>query len=156
MKPTIGGEHSMAKENPPQNFQNHVRNDPKLFTLMFLWVGVIVLALAGFLLGSWVVTIAMVLAGVAGLLTAFTMRVYAVTVQDRVVMVETRLRLERILDGELAARVGELTRPQLVGLRFASDAEMNDLVRKTLEEGLATAKEIKQLVKDWQADYHRV
>jgi hypothetical protein len=84
------------------------------------------------------------------------MRNYAVTVQNRIVRLETRLRLERVLPPDLAGRVMELTLPQLVGLRFASDAELPDLVRKVLADHLATADEIKRLVKVWQADHLRV
>jgi hypothetical protein len=44
---------------------------------------------------------------------------------------------------------------QLVSLRFASDAELPALARKVLDEKLSDRKGIKQLVKDWQADYLR-
>jgi hypothetical protein len=40
-------------------------------------------------------------------------------------------------------------------LRFASDAELPALARKVLEEKMNDRKAIKQLIKDWQADYLR-
>ena len=40
-------------------------------------------------------------------------------------------------------------------MRFASDTEMPELCRDVLEGKLATAKEIKMRVKNWQADWLR-
>ncbi len=88
----------------------------------------------------------------AGLVAA---RLQALTVQNRVVRLETRLRLERVLTPDLAARVGELRLGQLLGLRFASDAELPALGRRSLAGELATAGAIKREVKDWQPDYLR-
>lgn len=79
-------------------------------------------------------------------------RVMALTVQDRLIRLEMRLRLAGILPPDLQARVKDLTRGQLVALRFASDAEMPALMREILAGGLASQKAIKLRVKDWQAD----
>ena len=56
-----------------------------------------------------------------------TLRIFALTVQDRVIRLEMRLRLKEILPPDLKGRIDELTRDQFVALRFASDAEMPDL-----------------------------
>lgn len=79
-------------------------------------------------------------------------RVFAVTVQDRVIRLEMRLRLRELLPADLAPRIPEFTRGQLVALRFASDAELPALARKVLDERLTDRKVIKQLIRDWQAD----
>lgn len=79
-------------------------------------------------------------------------RNFALTVQDRVIRLEMRLRLRELLPADLAPRIPEFTRGQLVGLRFASDAELPALARKVLDERLTDRKAIKQLVRDWQAD----
>jgi hypothetical protein len=92
----------------------------------------------------------------AALLTLAVMaRVMALTVQDRLIRLEMRMRLQQVLPPELQARIGDMTRRQLVALRFASDAEMPALVRDILEGRLTSAKEIKRKVKDWQADWLR-
>ena len=44
----------------------------------------------------------------------------------------------------------------MVGLRFASDAELPELARKVLDENITKATPIKKLVKDWQPDTLRV
>jgi hypothetical protein len=82
-------------------------------------------------------------------------RLYALKNQDRIIRLEERLRLQRLLPEQLQARIDELTEPQLVGLRFASDAELPGLVEKTLG-GKWGAKEIKQAIQIWRADYWRV
>jgi hypothetical protein len=95
------------------------------------------------------------LVAVALLMLTLTARMMAVTVQDRVIRLEMRLRLRECLPVDLRARINELTPAQLVALRFASDAEMTDIVREVLEGKLPTQKSIKMRVKDWQGDFLR-
>jgi hypothetical protein len=85
----------------------------------------------------------------------FYMRVFALTVQDRVIRLEMRLRLKQILPEDLRERIGELTPSQLIGLRFASDAEMAELVREVLTNNIQEREVIKRKVRDWQADHLR-
>jgi hypothetical protein len=66
-----------------------------------------------------------------------------------------RLRMQQVLPPDLLARVGEITRPQVVALRFASDGELPDLTREVLSGKLTTQKAIKERVRNWQPDYLR-
>ena len=92
----------------------------------------------------------------AALLTAaFLSRVQALTVQDRVIRLEMRLRLRGILPADLQPNIETLTHGQLVAMRFASDAEMAELVRDVLAGKLSTSKDIKTRIKSWQADLLR-
>ena len=92
----------------------------------------------------------------AALLTAaFLSRVQALTVQDRVIRLEMRLRLRGILPADLQPNIDTLTHRQLVAMRFASDAEMAELVRDVLAGKLSTSKDIKTRIKSWQADLLR-
>jgi hypothetical protein len=93
-----------------------------------------------------------VVTAAAVLLLAFYARVFALTVQDRVIRLEERLRLERLLPDELKSRIDEFTKEQLVGLRFASDAEVPALARKVLTDKIADRKSVKQMVQTWRAD----
>ena len=86
---------------------------------------------------------------------AYLSRTMALTVQDRVIRLEMRLRLRQILPPELQTRIQDLTHRQLVALRFASDAELPELVREILDGKLTTVKEIKLRVKHWQGDWLR-
>jgi hypothetical protein len=82
-------------------------------------------------------------------------RQQAVTVQDRLIRLEMRLRLRGLLPPDLQPGINELSHRQLVALRFASDAEMAELVRDVLAGKLATTKDIKLRIKSWQADWLR-
>jgi len=79
-------------------------------------------------------------------------REFALTVQDRVIRLEMRLRLREVLPADLKGRVQELDRDQLVALRFASDAELPDLVREVLTNDIRRRDDIKRRIKKWEAD----
>lgn len=86
---------------------------------------------------------------------AFSARLMVLTVQDRVIRLEMRLRMKELLPAELHARCDQLTRQQLVALRFASDAELADLVRDVLDGKLPNQKAIKERVRQWTPDHLR-
>jgi hypothetical protein len=140
----------------PQNYANHTRFDP--FFHYFI---------APVFLITWIMTVVhlirhprwhsvwhMILA-LAAVVLVTRMRIYSLKVQDRVIRLEEQLRLNSLLQEPLRARIGDLSESQLVGLRFASDAEIPALVARTLQEKL-TQKQIKQAIQNWRADYFRV
>ncbi len=81
-------------------------------------------------------------------------RLFPLGVQDRVIRLEMQARLERVLPDDLKGRIGELRRDQIIGLRFAGDGELPDLMRQALDDGIK-GEQIKNRVKDWQADNWR-
>lgn len=95
------------------------------------------------------------LVGFALLVLFFTARVFATTVQDRVIRLEEQLRFERLLPDDLRLRIPEFTRGQYVALRFASDGELAMLARTVLDQRITDQGAIKQMVKEWRADHLR-
>jgi len=89
---------------------------------------------------------------VALLLAALCARFFALGVQDRAIRAEENLR-HFVLTGMLLDP--RLSVKQIVGLRFASDAEFAELARKAAEGGMAQ-DDIKRSVKIWRADHNRV
>ena len=64
--------------------------------------------------------------------------------------------MARLFTDDLKARIGEVTTEQMIGLRYASDEELADLVRRVLDENISDRKTIKQDVKNWRADNERI
>jgi uncharacterized membrane protein YciS (DUF1049 family) len=140
-----------------QNFSNHTRFFPPfhffvvpVLLINFFW-SIYRWKLSGFSLDGFI-TVVVAAALLIGFLSA---RMMALSVQDRVIRLEERLRYERLLPADLKPRIGEFTVSQCVALRFASDAELPALARKVLDEKLNQRKAIKQLVKNWNPDYLR-
>ena len=96
-----------------------------------------------------------ILLAAALLLGILYARLFALTVQDRSIRLEERLRYEKVLSEELRWRSDELTVNQFVSLRFASDDELPGLMKKVLDERMTSRKAIKQMVKNWRPDYLR-
>jgi hypothetical protein len=140
----------------PQNFANHARYQPLFHYVASPIVGVATVHLL------WVairnptarhIGDAVLMLGIGcGIWVARTM---AVTVQNRVIRLEMRLRLKEILPGALLPRIPDLTVRQLVALRFASDAELPALVERTLKGEFARPRDIKRAITDWQPDLLR-
>ena len=139
-----------------QSFKSHARFDPlfHFFLAIVFLANVVVASIHAFrhphFLSWWLVFLS-----VAALLALLKLRAYPIKVQDRVIRLEERLRLAMLLPEPLRARIPELTESQLVGLRFASDAEIPKLVERTLKENLSR-KDIKKAIQNWRPDYWRV
>jgi hypothetical protein len=80
-------------------------------------------------------------------------RIMALAVQDRVIRLEMRLKLREL--GVPDADIRRITVRQFVGLRFASDTELPNLVQRVLKGELVEQKAIKAAITDWQADWQR-
>ena len=141
----------------PQSFEKHAKLVPAyhgwatgflmLPTLYFLFR-----AITDFSLES----IAVLVFAVGVIMTALFARLFPLGVQDRLIRFEEQLRMQRLLPDDLKGRITEFTPKQMVGLRFASDEELPALARRVLDEGITDNKVIKQAVKNWRADLHRI
>jgi hypothetical protein len=80
---------------------------------------------------------------------------YALTLQNRIVRVEMRLRYFQITGNRFEPVEAKLSFGQIAALRFSSDEELLSLVEKTLLHDLPPG-EIKKQIVDWQADHMRV
>ncbi len=90
------------------------------------------------------------------ILLSIAARLQALKAQDRVIRLEERLRYREVLSPDLAAKASQLPAGKMISLRFASDAELPDLVTQVLDGKLSTGKEIKMAIKNWRADHLRV
>ncbi len=139
----------------PQNFTNHSRLHP------FYHYFIAPLVIGGVLASAWMLLcnantvwqsfllffISLTLASTAALL-----RLYALKVQDRVIRSEENFRHFRLTGSALNQN---LRMSQIIALRFASDDEFPALTARALNEKL-TAKQIKEAIINWRADYWRI
>jgi hypothetical protein len=83
---------------------------------------------------------------------AFLARIFALKAQDRAIRAEENLRhfvlTGKLLDPRLDIR-------QVIGLRFASDAEFVALAKRAADESLS-ADAVKRAVQQWRPDTYRV
>ncbi|MGA2652304.1 MAG: DUF6526 family protein [Terracidiphilus sp.] len=145
----------MSKSSP-QNFKNHGRVDPP-FHMVLATVLAVNLYMAGLyayrnfnLFSGWLVILA-----IAVWIPVLKLRTYPLKVQDRVIRLEERLRLQALAPAEWHAQIYKLSEDQLIGLRFASDEEVVELAKQALEENL-TRKQIKERIKSWRPDDWRI
>lgn len=143
----------------PQTFKNHARFDPPFhFFLGPILLTNIVL--------SFYITVRdwpahsrshlwWIVMSFAWFLIAAKARSYALAAQDRTIRLEERIRFAALLAPSEAAQANALGMKQVVALRFASDAELPALVRRTIAENL-TAKQIKESIVTWRPDFDRV
>ncbi len=82
-------------------------------------------------------------------------RLQALMVQDRIIRLEERLRLQALAPA-FAGQIDRLNKRQVAALRFASDAEFPDLARRVFAGEFATGGAIKRAVSQWRADHMRV
>ena len=143
-------------DSAPQNLKNHARLDPP-YHLILLTVLVVNLFIA--LCFAWrdlnYFTEWIVILSLAAFIPTVKLRSYPLKVQDRVIRLEERLRLQALAPTEWHAQIYRLSEDQLIGLRFASDDEVVELAKQALEECL-TRKQIKERIKIWRTDDWRI
>jgi|ERR1035438_1994097 hypothetical protein len=140
----------------PQSAKNHGRFDPFFhFFLAPILLANLVSSIVGLVHRQdffhwWIFVLSF-----AAIILLFRLRSYPLKVQDRVIRLEERLRLQALAPVEWHAQIYRLTEDQLIGLRFASDDEVVELAKQALEHNL-TRKQIKERIKSWRADDWRV
>ena len=150
-------------EKKPQTLANHTRWDPPFhfFVLPVLALGLILTLIHFFAhithgdIRDHIHAFLLIVLAVAFIIWLTKTRLYSLRVQDRVIRLEERLRLTQLLSEPLRSRIPELTEEQLVGLRFASDAELPKLAERALNEKLSR-DDIKKAIQTWRPDYWRV
>jgi hypothetical protein len=140
----------------PQNLKNHGRLDPPYhFVLGLIVVANLIIAIVHVvrhfgLHSLWLLVLSL------GLVIVFLkIRTYPLKVQDRVIRLEERLRLQALAPAEWHAQIYHLNEGQLIALRFAGDDEVVGLAKMALEQNL-TRKQIKERIRSWRADDWRI
>ena len=140
----------MSNETP-QTYANHAyRATAWNVTWLITVIALLLLIWRAVVEPSWR-ALALALLAVSVFLTVSLLRVFALRLQNRIIRLEMQVRLASLGRSDVLGRV---TLPQVIALRFASDAELPALADRAHDEGL-TPKQIKQAIRDWQGDYLR-
>jgi len=143
-------------EKKPQTFANHGRTDPLFHFIVLPVFGLsAIAATVHFLWRPSAHSAAFFVVSVAAAIAITKIRMYPLRVQDRVIRLEERLRLQALAPAEWHAQIYRLTEDQLIGLRFAADDEVVELAKQALEHNL-NRKQIKERIKSWRPDTWRV
>jgi hypothetical protein len=142
-----------------QNLKNHGRLDPPFhIVLLFILVANLIFSIIhmtrhrgdAYFSGPWFVVLS-----IAAFVAVYRLRTYPLKVQDRVIRLEERIRLQALAPTEWHSQIYKLSEDQLIGLRFAADDEVVVLAKLALEQNL-NRKQIKERIKSWRADNFRV
>jgi hypothetical protein len=143
-------------EKSTQDFKSHGRIDPPYhFISLFILFASLIVSIV-YLIGhphfysAWLVVLSVVV-----FIPFFKLRGYAIKVQDRVIRLEERLRLQALAPPEWHAQINRITEDQLIALRFAPDEELVELAQQAVAENLSR-KQIKERIKNWRPDHWRV
>jgi len=145
----------MSKSDP-QNLKNHGRLDPPFHLILATVMAInLVIALCFFVKLPSIYTAWLVILSITVWIPVLKLRLYPLKVQDRVIRLEERLRLQALAPAEWHTQIYKLTEDQLIGLRFAADDEVVALAKVALEQNL-NRKQIKERIKNWRADDFRI
>jgi hypothetical protein len=142
-------------ETDPQSFDNHTRIIPTYLAVLGIFALNTIWSLYRLVRVPSIDTLLALVMAIAFVVLGLYARRFALTVQDRVIRLEMQLRLRGLLPPDLQSRIPELTRRQLIALRFASDDELPDLCRAVLRDNISEGKVIKKMIKNWNADHLR-
>jgi len=144
-------------DSTQQSLKSHGRFDPPYhFFLAIIFTANVIISIVHLVhhvesFYSWW----LVVLSVAAFVMLFKMRLYPIKVQDRLIRLEERLRLQSLAPAEWHTQIYRLTEDQLIGLRFAGDDEVVALAKLALEQNL-NRKQIKERIKSWRPDNWRV
>jgi uncharacterized protein DUF6526 len=138
-----------------QNYGNHRRwNPPWHFVVVPILIlnaliALVVMARTPSRATVWAALVALTLVAALALVRRMALRV-----QDRVIRLEERLRLGRMMP-DRREEIEELSREQLIAIRFAPDAEVPHMLDRIARGEITTQDEIKRAVQHWRPDHLR-
>ena len=144
-------------DKTPQTYANHAKFVPAYHGVLTLAVVANLGWSAWQLIGDpGIGTVVNLLLAIGLGIIMWFLRLWPLSVQDRLIRLEETLRMREVLPEELRSRIHEIRRGQFVALRFAPDEELPGLVQRVLDGELKSGKEIKQAIQTWKADHFRV
>jgi len=136
-----------------QSFKSHAHR-PIHTTIVWLFALVALILMVQQLRGDNTRDLAIIFAILAIFELGWISRAYIVKLQDRIIMLEEKVRAAELLPAGGDAQLAKLNSKQIAALRFASDEEFAALLERAARENLKP-KDIKAAIKTWRPDFHR-
>lgn len=136
-----------------QSFQNHAHRPTHTFVAGIFALAalvLIVMQLFDYQTRDWAIIFTILAVFELGWIS----RVYTVALQDRIIMLEMKVRAAELLPAGADAQLAKLTKKQIAALRFASDEELGALLERAVREKMEP-KDIKAAIRTWRPDLHR-
>jgi hypothetical protein len=136
-----------------QSFKNHAHR-PTHTAVVWLFALIALILMVQQLRGSDTRDWAIIFTILAVFELGWISRVYTVKLQDRIIMLEVKVRAAELLPAGADAQLTKLNSKQIAALRFASDGELGLLLERAARENLEP-KDIKASIKTWRPDLYR-
>ena len=136
-----------------QSFKNHAHR-PTHTAVVWLFALIALILMVQQLRGSDTRDWAIIFTILAVFELGWISRVYTVKLQDRIIMLEVKVRAAELLPAGADAQLAKLNSKQIAALRFASDGELGSLLERAARENLQP-KDIKASIKTWRPDLYR-
>ncbi len=137
-----------------QSFESHVHHPVLTYVASGLTLLALFLLYAHLHLGWRTEELAFTALVMAVFVLVAISRVYTVALQNRIIMLEMKVRCAEILPAGQDANLAKLSAKQIPALRFAPDDELGALLERAARERLSP-KDIKASIRTWQPDPHR-
>ena len=136
-----------------QSFKSHAHR-PTETTIVWLLSMIALVLIIQQMRGGNTRDLAILMLVFAMFVVGWISRRYIVRLQDRIIMLEMKVRAAELLPAGQDAQLAKLSKQQIVALRFASDEELGELLDRAVRSNMAP-KDIKAAVKNWRADHYR-
>lgn len=137
-----------------QSYESHAHHPVPTYIASGLTLLALFLLYAHLHLGWRSEELAFTVLAVAVFVLVAISRTYTVALQDRIIMLEMKVRCAELLSAGQDAHLGKLSKKQIAALRFASDDELGALLERAARENLAP-KDIKASIRTWRPDPYR-
>lgn len=138
----------------PQSFESHAHQPVPTLVASALWLLAVLLFVAAVGFGWNTRDIAFFFVLAAMFVALSIDRLYTTRLQDRIIMLEMKVRCAELLAAGEDAKLAQLSPKQITALRFASDQELGALLDRAVREQLAP-RDIKKAIRSWRPDNHR-
>ena len=135
-----------------QSFESHTHQPVQTFVATVFAAAAVVFIARGWT-GS-ATDIGLLLLFLAVMTLISISRAYTVKLQDRIILLEMKVRCAEVLPAGEDQKLAALSTKQITALRFASDAELGSLLDRAVTEKMSP-KDIKRAVKEWRPDLLR-